>query len=423
VQIADDKEEAMADRKAGSQPRGRALRRGTAAVLVVGAGATLLAALAPATAQQAPPWAQGRPKEMDSSPLAPHPQPPTAKQAHEIPIDKLKLPPGFRASIWATGLPNARAMAWGDRGTLFVSSRVAGNVYAVTDRGGRREVRTIARGLNLPNGVAFKDGTLYIAEVSRITKMEGIENNLQAPPEAKVVIDTLPRDLPHGWKYLSFGPDGKLYFNIGAPCNICLPPDTHAKIVRMNPDGTGLEYVAWGVRNSVGHAFHPETRELYFTNHGRDWLHDNFPNDTLHHVVKPGAHFGFPFCHQGDVLDPDFGRGRSCSEFNPPLLKLGPHVAANGIHFYTGSMFPADYRNRAFIAQRGSWNRKEKSGFRVMTVELRPGRAPRYEVFAEGFLDGDQFWGRPVYLQEMKDGSLLLSDDYTGAIYRITYQR
>src|SRR5918999_1475428 len=368
--------------------------------------------VAPVTAQAPPPWRQGQPPEMAASPLSPHAQPPAPTPADKIPVDKLTLPPGFKAELWASGISNARAMTWGDNGTLFVSSRVAGTVYAVVDRGGRREVKTIARGLTLPNGVAFKAGALYVAEISRITKLEGIEARLDDPPEAKVVYDVLPRDAPHGWKFLSFGPDGKLYFNIGAPCNICLPPETHAVVARVNLDGSGFEYVARGVRNSVGHAFHPLTKELYFTNHGRDWLGDDVPNDTLHHVVRAGVHFGYPYCHQGDVLDPEFGRGRSCSEFAAPLLKLGPHVGANGIHFYTGGMFPAEYRHRAFIAQRGSWNRTEKSGFRVMTVTLTPGRAPQYEVFAEGWLEGDRFWGRPVYVQEMKDGSLLISDDY-----------
>jgi glucose/arabinose dehydrogenase len=387
-------------------------------------GVAAVLAVAPlALAQAPPPWKQGQPAEMANSPLSPHAQPPSAKPAAEIPVDRIKLPPGFKASLWADGLPNARAMTWGDQGTLFVSSRVAGSVYAVVDRGNRREVKTIAKGLNLPNGVAFKDGTLYIAEVSRITKLEGIERQLDSPPAPAVVYDILPRDLPHGWKYLSFGPDGKLYFNIGAPCNICLPPETHASIVRVNPDGTGFEYVARGVRNSVGHDFHPVTKQLYFTNHGRDWLGEDVPQDTLHHVAGKGAHFGYPYCHQGDVLDPDFGVGRACSEFNAPLLKLGPHVGANGIHFYRGTMFPPEYRNRAFIAQRGSWNRTEKTGYRVMMVTLAPGRAPVYEVFAEGWLQGDQFWGRPVYVQEMRDGSLLISDDYVGAIFRVTYQR
>jgi glucose/arabinose dehydrogenase len=293
----------------------------------------------------------------------------------------------------------------------------------VQDRGGQREVKVIAKGLNLPNGIAFKDGTLYVAEVSRITRMVGIEDKLDSPPPMEVVYDTLPKDLPHGWKYLAFGPDGKLYFNIGAPCNVCVPPDTHANISRVNADGTGFEYVAHGVRNSVGFDWHPVTRELYFATHARDWLGDDVPSDRLDVASKKGMHFGFPFCHQGDILDPEFGRGRSCGEFVKPLLKTGPHVAGNGVQFYTGTMFPGEYKNRLFLAQRGSWNRTQKSGFRVMTVTLNAGGAPKYEVFAEGWLQGNEIWGRPVYTQQMKDGSLLISDDYAGAIYRVAYQR
>ena len=374
-------------------------------------------------AQAPPPWKQGQPAEMANSTLAPIAQPPAAKAPGEIPIDKLKVPPGFKVSLWAHGLNNARVMTWGDKGTLFVSSRVAGNVYAVQDRGGQREVKVIAKGLNLPNGIAFKDGTLYVAEVSRITRMVGIEDKLDSPPPMEVVYDTLPKDLPHGWKYLAFGPDGKLYFNIGAPCNVCVPPDTHANISRVNADGTGFEYVAHGVRNSVGFDWHPVTRELYFATHARDWLGEDVPSDRLDVASKKGMHFGFPFCHQGDILDPEFGRGRSCGEFVKPLLKTGPHVAGNGVQFYTGTMFPGEYKNRLFLAQRGSWNRTQKSGFRVMTVTLNAGGAPKYEVFAEGWLQGNEIWGRPVYTQQMKDGSLLISDDYAGAIYRVAYQR
>jgi glucose/arabinose dehydrogenase len=392
-------------------------------ITVLALGATALG-LPLAQAQQPPPaWKQGQPAELATSPLSPHAQPPAPKAPGEIPVDKLKVPSGFKVALWASGLPNARVMTWGDKGTLFVSSRVAGNVYAVLDKGGSREVKTIAKGLNLPNGIAFKNGVLYIAEIHRITKMEGIEDKLDAPPAMTPVYETLPKDAPHGWKYLAFGPDGKLYFNIGAPCNICIPPDTHANISSVNPDGTGFEYFAHGVRNSVGFDWHPVTKELYFATHARDWLGEDVPNDRLDHAPKKGLHFGFPYCHQGDILDPEFGKGRSCAEFAPPLLKTGPHVAGNGVHFYTGSMFPPEYRNRMFLAQRGSWNRSQKTGFKVMMVTLRPGDVPRYETFAEGWLDGDKFWGRPVYTQQMKDGSLLISDDYVGAIYRVTYQR
>jgi glucose/arabinose dehydrogenase len=253
--------------------------------------------------------------------------------------------------------------------------------------------------------------------------MEGIEDKLDSPPAMTVVYDTLPKDAPHGWKYLAFGPDGKLYFNIGAPCNICIPPDTHANISRINADGTGFEYWALGVRNSVGFDWHPQTKELYFATHARDWMGEDVPNDRLDVAPRKGLHFGFPYCHQGDIPDPEFGKGRSCAEFAAPLLKTGPHIAGNGVEFYTGSMFPAEYRNRMFLAQRGSWNRTQKIGFRVAMVTLRPGDVPKYEAFAEGWLQGDQVWGRPVYTKQMKDGSLLISDDYAGAIYRISYQK
>ena len=385
---------------------------------------TVVLAFAPLTlAQQPPPmWQQGRPPGMASSPLAPVPLPPAPIPASQIQIDKVKLPPGFQISVWADGIHNARAMAWGSQGTLFLGSRVAGNVYAVVDKGGKREVKVIAKGLNQPSGVAFRDGALYVAEIPRLLKFENIEANLDNPPAPKVLY-TYPPEAHHNWRYLAFGPDGKLYFNMGAPCNICMPPDTHANISRINPDGSGFEYYARGIRNSVGFDFHPVTKELYFTNHGRDWMGDDVPNDTLHHAPRQGLNFGFPFCHQGDILDPDFGVGRSCSEFAPPLLKLGPHVAGMGIRFYTGNMFPPQYRNVAFIALKGSWNRTEKDGYKVMTVELKPGAPPKYEVFANGCAQGQTVLCRPTYIEWMPDGSMLLSDDYTGAIYRISYQR
>ena len=392
-------------------------------VLALGAIALGLPVAQAQQPQPPPAWKQGQPAELANSPLSPHAQPPAPKAPGEIPVDKLKVPSGFKVSLWASGIPNARVMTWGDKGTLFVSSRVAGNVYAVLDKGGSREVKTIAKGLNQPNGIAFKNGALYIAEIHRIAKMDGVEDKLDSPPPMTPVYETLPKDAPHGWKYLAFGPDGKLYFNIGAPCNICIPPDTHANISRVNPDGTGFEYFALGVRNSVGFDWHPVTKELYFATHARDWLGEDVPSDRLDHAPKKGLHFGFPYCHQGDIPDPEFGKERSCAEFAPPLLKTGPHVAGNGVQFYTGSMFPPEYKNRMFLAQRGSWNRTQKSGFKVMMVTLRPGDVPKYETFAEGWLEGEKFWGRPVYTQQMKDGSLLISDDYVGAIFRVTYQR
>jgi glucose/arabinose dehydrogenase len=403
------------------------MRRIFVAVVTVAVLAALTPWLLPAQAQQpAPPpsWKQGQPSNLADSTLAPIPQPPAPLKASEIPVEKLKAPPGFKVELWAAELNNARAMTWGDKGTLFVSSRVAGNVYAVVDKGATRDVKVIAKGLNLPNGVAFKDGTLYIAEISKISKMVGIEDKLDSPPPMETVYDTLPKDLPHGWKYLAFGPDGKLYFNIGAPCNICMPPDTHANLSRVGADGTGFEYVAHGVRNSVGFDWHPVTKELYFATHGRDWLGDESPSDRLDRVTKKGQHFGYPFCHQGDILDPEFGKGKSCKDYEPPLLKTGPHVAGNGVMFYTGSMFPPEFKNRILLAQRGSWNRNEKSGYRVMMVTLTPkGTVAKYEPFVQGWLQGQEIWGRPVYTTQMKDGSVLISDDYAGAIYRVSYSK
>jgi glucose/arabinose dehydrogenase len=382
--------------------------------------------LTPASAQQAPApppaWQQGRPPGMANSPLAPVPTPPTPTPAAQIPVSKVKLPPGFSIAVWADGLHNARQMAWGGQGTLFVGSRLPGQVYAVVDRGGKREVKIIAKGLMQPSGIAFKDGALYVATIPTLLKFENIEASLDNPPAPKVVY-TFPPDAHHNWRFLAWGPDGKLYFNMGAPCNICNPPDTHANVSRVNPDGTGFEYVAFGVRNATGADFHPVTKELYFVNHGRDWAGDDFPNDTLHHAPKKGLHFGYPYCHQGDTADPDFAQGRACSEFAPPLLKLGPHIAPIGTRFYTGTQFPPEYRNRLFIAQKGSWNRTAKLGYRIMTVDLKPGQPPKYEEFAVGCSEGNTVNCRPTHIEWMSDGSMLVSDDYHGAIYRISYKR
>lgn len=383
--------------------------------------AAVVAWSAPALAQP-PAWKQGQPPELSNSPLAPIPLAPTPTAAAQIPVSRVKLPPGFTISVWADGLHNARQMAWGSKGTLFVGSRVAGTVYAVVDRGGRRQVKVVAKGLQQPNGVAFRDGALYVATIPRLIRFDNIEASLDNPPAPKTVYE-FPSDAHHNWRFLIFGPDGRLYFNMGAPCNICMPPETHANISSINPDGTGFQYYARGVRNSVGADFHPITRELYFTNHGRDWAGDDIPNDTLHHAPRPGLHFGYPYCHQGDIVDPDFGGSRSCSEFAPPLLKLGPHVAPVGIRFYSGNMFPPQYRHLAFIALKGSWNRTEKSGYKVMTVDIRPGAPPRYEVFADGCSEGSAVLCRPTYIEWMPDGSMLLSDDFHGAIYRIAYQQ
>ena len=371
-----------------------------------------------------PSWQQGRPESMKSSTLAPNPPGLTAKAASEMKLDKIKMPPGFAIELWAQGLPNARSIAVGAKGTVFVGTRLIENVYAVIEKDGKREVKTILKGLYRPNGIVFHGGSLYVAELSRILRYDNIEDNLDNPPKPVIVFDALPKDEPHGWKYLSMGPDGWLYFNIGAPCNACVPPDTHAQIVRVDPKIGVMETVVKGVRNSVGMAFHPVTKELWFTNHGRDWLGEDMPNDTLHRVSKKGVHFGYPYCHQGDFVDPELGMGRSCAEFTPPALKLGPHIAPLGMRFYTGKMFPAEFRNRIIIANHGSWNRTNKIGFNLMQVTLdAQGKPVKYEPFAEGWADGNSYWGRPVDVQVMNDGALLVSDDVAGALYRISYKK
>ncbi len=379
------------------------------------------------TAPPPPAWQQGRPESMRHSPLVPHPPGTTALPTAQIPLDKIKLPPGFAIELWATGLPNARSITLGAKGTVFVGTRQLDTVYAVVDNDGKREVRTLIKGLQRPNGLAYQGGTLFVAEQSRILRYDNIEESLNNPPKPVVVFDALPRDEHHGWKTLVLGPDGWLYFNIGAPCNNCVPPETHAQIVRVDPKNGVLETIARGVRNSMGMAFHPLSKELWFTNHGRDWLGDDTPNDTLHRIasgIRRGVHFGFPYCHQGDLPDPELGKGRSCGEFAAPALKLGAHVAPMGMRFYDGKMFPAAYRHRIIIANHGSWNRAQKAGFNLMQVTLdaagRPGKA---EVFAEGWLDGANHWGRPVDVQVMPDGALLVSDDWAGALYRISYKR
>ncbi len=374
----------------------------------------------PAAPSTAGSWALGSPA---GKPLAPHSPPLTVKKAEEIPVNKIKVPDGFHVELWASGIPNARSMAVGDKGTVFVGSRLVGRVYAVVEKDGKREVKTIAQGLHRPNGVAFKDGALYVAELSRVLRYDDIEGKLDNPPEPKVVYSDLPKDEPHGWKFIAFGPDGMLYVPIGAPCNICEPPPTHAQIRRVKPDGSGAEVVAHGVRNSVGFDWHPQTRELWFTDNGRDWLTNMQPDEELNRVTKTGQNFGFPVCHGGNIVDPELGKGKSCEGYEPPVALLGPHAAALGMRFYTGDMFPPEYRNRIMVARHGSWNRDRKEGFDVVQVIPQDKGAPLVERFAHGWLEGENFWGRVADVQVMRDGSLLVSDDWNGAIYRITHKK
>jgi glucose/arabinose dehydrogenase len=341
-------------------------------------------------------------------------------------LDRIQLPPGFSISVFAA-VPNARSMCWGAKGTLFAGNRAEDRVYAVTDdnKDGKADnVYVIAKKLNMPCGVAFRNGSLYVAEVSRILRFDDIENRLNNPPKPVVVFDKYPDDTHHGWKYIAFGPDGKLYVPVGAPCNICEKKDSlYATITRINPDGTGLEVYARGVRNSVGFAWHPGTKELWFTDNGRDQMGDDLPECELNHAPQRGMHFGFPYCHQGNVPDPKFGKGKSCADYTSPAQLMGPHVAPLGMRFYTGSMFPGEYRNRIFIAQHGSWNRSTPIGYRVMMATLQNNKVVKYEPFANGWLQGRNVLGRPVDIEIAPDGALMVSDDKNGLIYRIAYQK
>jgi glucose/arabinose dehydrogenase len=343
-------------------------------------------------------------------------------QGGALPLETIKLPPGFAIELYAR-IDNPRAMALGAQGTLFVGSMQAGKVYAIRAKpGAEPAVMTLASGLKLPVGVAFRNGALYVSSVDRILRYDDIEQKLTAPPAPVVVSDKFPKDTHHGWKFIGFGPDGKLYVPVGAPCNICEPdPDRYANIMRMNADGSALEVYARGVRNSVGFDWDPRTRELWFTDNGRDALGDDVPPDELNHAPAAGMHFGYPYCHGGTIADPEYGKRRACKEFAPPAQNLGPHVASLGMRFYTGSQFPPEYRNQIFIAEHGSWNRGKKIGYRITVVRVENGKAAAYEPFATGWLQGERVWGRPADVLMLPDGSLLVSDDYAGAIYRITY--
>lgn len=341
--------------------------------------------------------------------------------AAELDIDDIKVPRGFEIEVYAV-VPNARSMTLGYNDVVFVSNRRESSVYAVVPSGGAiARVVEIAKGLTAPNGIAFHHGDLYVAETSRILVYRNIMATLTRSPVAEVLNVALPAEKHHGWRYIAFGPDGKLYVGIGAPCNVCdRDAEGFGQIWRMNPDGSGLETFARGVRNTVGFTWHPETGEMWFTDNGRDMLGDNLPPDELNRADKPGLHFGYPYCHGGDIEDPDFGR--DCGSFVAPVQKLGPHVAALGLEFYQGNMFPAEYRGQLFIAEHGSWNRSKKIGYRVMLVELEEGEPVSYEPFAEGWLKREDASGRPVDLAVLSDGSMLVSDDQGGRIFRIFYE-
>ncbi len=341
-------------------------------------------------------------------------------------LEHISLPKGFKIELYAENVENARSMVMSANKTLFVGSRGAGNVYALPDQNGDHRadtVITILEDMNLPNGVALKNGALYVAEVDKVLRYDDIENQLHNTAEGVVVNDRFPDDRHHGWKYIAFGPDGKLYVPVGAPCNICNEKDPiYASITRMNADGSDLEIFAHGIRNSVGFTWHPETKEMWFTDNGRDMMGDDIPNDELNHAPEKDMHFGYPYCHAGEYPDPKFGGDTSCAKYSAPAQKLGPHVASLGLKFYTGAMFPKEYQGNIFIAEHGSWNRSDPIGYRITRVQLDGNVAESYTVFAEGWLQGNSSWGRPVDILILEDGSMLVSDDSADAIYRIYYE-
>jgi len=341
----------------------------------------------------------------------------------DLPLQSLHLPPGFSISLFSGDVPGARSLSLSPGGVLYVGTQ-EGKVYALVDRnrdGKADKVYTVAAGLDTPNGVAFKDGALYIGLVSQMLRLDAIEAHLEHPPKPVPVGPAFPTDRGHGWKFIRFGPDGQLYVPVGAPCNICEIKDPYATINRMRVDGNSRQIFARGIRNTVGFDWQPGTGVLWFTDNGRDWLGDDLPPDELNRAPQAGLHFGYPFCHGGDLADPKYGAGHPCSQYTPPAIKLGPHVAALGMRFYTGAMFPPEYRNQIFIAEHGSWNRSTPIGYRVSLVKVEGDRAVSYQPFAEGWLGGGRNWGRPVDVEVAPDGALLVSDDKAGAIYRIAY--
>jgi glucose/arabinose dehydrogenase len=359
--------------------------------------------------------------------LKPHPTPVTTTPVDKIPLDKLRLPAGFKADIYSSGHPGGRTMVIGPKGTMFMGTRGPGRVYAITNRDGKREVKVLLQGLNQPNGLAIRDGALYVFAIHEVFRYDNIEDKLDNPGEPVNLTKAynLPDTAHHNWKYVAFGPDGKMYVQVGSNCNVCeVNPGTHGQIRRYNADGTGMEIIARGIRNTVGFDWHPQTGELWFTDHGRDWAGNDGPEDELNRVAKgnEGAFFGFPYCHANGVPDPDIRIPNPCAGVTLPAALTGPHAAGLGIKFYTGNMFPKDYQNVAFIARRGSWNREQKFGYDVVIARTDGGKAT-LQPFMTGLLDNqkNEFFGRPTYLLQLQDGSLLVSDEQNGAIYRILY--
>ena len=374
--------------------------------------------------EEPPFWAIGKPKTGPGAAMAPVAAPPVPTPADKLP--KLKAPAGFKVKVYQPGMLDARAIRRGDKGTIFVSSLfVAGKVYAIVEKGGNREVKTILSGLELPSGIEFHKGALYVATPKKVMRYDKIEDNLDKPPQPVDVYTELPGDVPHGWKYLRFGPDGKLYVPVGAPCNICEPDlEKYAQIFRINADGSGREIVARGVRNTVGFDFHPTTKQLWFTDNQRDWLSEDMPLDELNVLKNPGKdNFGYPYCHSGVMTDPQFGWGKSCADYVKPATTLGPHAAPLGMKFYTGNAFPTKYRGAILIARHGPWNRTKKYADVAVAYLDGQGRVRDVEPFITGWVKDNEYLGRPVDIHQQPDGSILISDDHNGAVYRVSYGR
>jgi len=359
--------------------------------------------------------------------LAPHPTPPIAAAADKLPLDKIKVPAGFKVEVWSSGHAGGRTMVMGDKGTMFMGTRIIGRVYAITEKDGKREAKVLLQGLTQPNGLAFKDGSLYVFAINKVYRYDKIEDNLDNPPQPVELTAAynLPDTIHHNWKYVAIGPDNKMYVQVGSNCNICeINPGTHGQIRRYNLDGSGMEIVARGIRNTVGFDWHPVTKELWFNDNGRDWAGNAGPEDELNRIPKDmeGATFGFPYCHAMGIPDPDIKRPNPCAGVVLPAALLGPHAAGLGLKFYTGTMFPKQYQNVAFIARHGSWNREQKFGYDVVIARTNGAKAT-IEPFMTGLLNTEknEFYGRPAYVLPMKDGSLLVSDETNGAIYRISY--
>jgi glucose/arabinose dehydrogenase len=366
------------------------------------------------------------PERMKNPNLSAHPAKMTVTPPSEIPLDRIKVPTGFKVEIWAHGMPGVRMMARGSQGTIWAGSRIIGRVYEIKDKGGSRTHRILADKLTQPNGVAFLGGNLYVMAINRVFRYDGIEDNPDVKPVELTAQFKLPPDVHHNWKFIAFGPDSKLYVQVGAPCNICEPSPEHGQIRRYIADGSGMEVVARGVRNSVGFDFHPQTGELWFTDNGRDWQGENGPQDELNRVSKMGEFFGFPYCHANGIPDMDIKKKDACKGVTLPVALMGPHSAALGMRFYTGSMFPKEYQDSIFVARRGSWNKSELFGYDVVNVRATPqGKNAKVTPFMTGFMDPkeNKFWGRPVDVLQLPDGSMLVADEQVGAIYRVSYQK